>query len=65
MAELLNQKSAKKLLEKHGWVQLASGKHQIKMGKSGERSITLPQHKGQDYSKGLSAAIKKQAGIES
>ena len=33
------------------------------MVKSGRRPITLPQHKGRDYSAGLTAAILRQAGL--
>jgi predicted RNA binding protein YcfA (HicA-like mRNA interferase family) len=60
----LNQKSAKKLLEEHGWRQTRGGKHNIKMEKPGHRPITLPYHHGEDYGKGLSAAIRKQAGLD-
>ena len=63
MADLLSQKKAKKLLEQNGWVETLGGKHNIKMEKDGERPITLPMAKGQDYSKGLSRAIRKQAGL--
>ncbi len=61
--KLLNQKSAKKLLEQDGWEQTAGGKHVIKMKKAGQRPITLPQHKGQDYGKSLTASILKEAGL--
>ncbi|HSS33830.1 MAG TPA: type II toxin-antitoxin system HicA family toxin [Solirubrobacterales bacterium] len=64
MAETLNQKEAIRLLEKHGWRWLVGGKHQVKMAKRGRRPITLPQHKGRDYSPGLTAAILKQAGLK-
>ena len=60
----LDQKKAKKLLEEHGWQQTKSGKHQIKMDKAGHRSITLPQHNNRTYSKGLTASILREAGIE-
>jgi len=33
------------------------------MVKSGCRPITLPKHKGRDYSRGLAAAILRQAGL--
>ena len=59
----MNQKSARALLERHGWRMAAGGKHQIKMVKAGERPITLPMNRGQDYSKGLRAAIFRQAGL--
>lgn len=63
MADTLNLKSAKKLLVANGWTETRGGKHVVKMVKPGKRPITLPLHKGQDYSKGLSAAIRKQAGL--
>lgn len=62
--KILNQRSAKKLLESLGWVQTLGGKHNIKMEKQGERPITLPMHKGRDYSKGLRDSILKEAGIK-
>ncbi len=63
MAGALNQKTAQKLLERHGWVRTIGGKHNVKMEKPGHRPITLPMHQGADYSKGLAAAILRQAGI--
>jgi predicted RNA binding protein YcfA (HicA-like mRNA interferase family) len=63
VADLLSQRKARKLLEAHGWACTAGGKHVIKMVKEGERPITLPHHGGKDYGKGLSAAIRKQAGL--
>jgi hypothetical protein len=33
------------------------------MVKPGRRPITLPLHKGRSYSKGLDAAIRRQAGL--
>lgn len=59
----LNQKKAIKLLEQNGWTRSRGGKHVVKMTKQGERPITLPHHKGRDYSKGLTAAILRQAGL--
>ena len=59
----LSQKKAIKLLEKNGWRRVRGGKHQVKMIKPGCRPITLPQHKGRDYSRGLTQAILKQAGL--
>jgi predicted RNA binding protein YcfA (HicA-like mRNA interferase family) len=64
MARLLSQKSAAKLLKAHGWTQTAGGKHNVKMAKEGQRPITLPKHRGQDYSLGLTRAILRQAGID-
>jgi predicted RNA binding protein YcfA (HicA-like mRNA interferase family) len=59
----MNQAEAEKLLAGHGWQQTKGGKHVIKMEKQGHRPITLPRHGGQQYSKGLTRAILKQAGI--
>lgn len=59
----LNQKKAIKLLEQNGWTRSRGGKHVVKMTKQGERPITLPHHKGRAYSKGLTAAILRQAGL--
>lgn len=64
MAKLLNQKAARKLLEQHGWTLTVGGKHVVKMEKEGNRPITLPRHRGQNYSKSLTAAILRQAGID-
>jgi len=63
MPKLLNQKSAAKLLQENGWTESVGGKHNVKMVKPGHRPITLPKHKGQDYSSGLTRAILRQAGI--
>jgi predicted RNA binding protein YcfA (HicA-like mRNA interferase family) len=59
----LSQKKAIKLLKEHGWTKSRGGKHQVKMTKLGHRPITLPQHKGRDYSPGLTQAILRQAGL--
>ena len=64
MANLLNQKTAVKLLEEHGWTEGVGGKHNVKMVKEGHRPITLPKHKGQDYSQGLTRSILRHAGID-
>lgn len=63
MPSVLNQRSARKLLEEHGWTAVAGGKH-IKMTKTGHRPITLSHHRGGDYSAGLAAAILRQAGLK-
>ena len=52
-----------KALEDDGWVRERGGKHQVKMVKPGKRPITLPQHKGRTYSKGLDRAIRRQAAL--
>ncbi|HYM44962.1 MAG TPA: type II toxin-antitoxin system HicA family toxin [Solirubrobacteraceae bacterium] len=59
----LNQKSARKLLEAHGWRRTSGGKHAVKMEKAGHRPITLPMHKGRDYHQSLTRAILRQAGL--
>lgn len=64
MGKLLNQKSAIKLMERHGWTNTCGGKHNVKMAKDGSRPVTLPKHKGADYSLDLTRAICKQAGID-
>jgi predicted RNA binding protein YcfA (HicA-like mRNA interferase family) len=61
---LLDQKSARRLLEQHGWRMTRGGKHVVKMEKEGFRPITLPRHRGRTYGKGLTAAILKQAGLD-
>jgi predicted RNA binding protein YcfA (HicA-like mRNA interferase family) len=60
VGEVLNQKRAKKLAEENGWTEAQGGKHNVKMEKPGYRPVTLPHHRGKDYSKGLAAAIRKQ-----
>lgn len=61
---VLNQQSAKKLLEEHDWVETLGGKHVVKMTKAGHRPITLPHHGGDDYSQDLKNAILRQAGLK-
>jgi predicted RNA binding protein YcfA (HicA-like mRNA interferase family) len=63
VGKTLNQKAATRLLEQNGWRRARGGKHQVKMMKPGSRPITLPAHKGGDYSRGLTAAILRQAGL--
>jgi predicted RNA binding protein YcfA (HicA-like mRNA interferase family) len=63
MATVHNQKSMRRLLEAHGWVRTIGGKHVVKMTKPGQRPITLPMHKGQDYGPALTASILRQAGL--
>lgn len=63
MGFTLNQKRAEELLVKNGWVRTLGGKHNVKMEKDGCRPITLPRHKGRDYSKNLTGSILRQAGI--
>lgn len=60
----LNQRLAKRLLEENGWTETLGGKHVVKMEKPGHRPITLPHHRGADYSPGLTAAILRQAGLK-
>ena len=63
MVDLLDQQTVRALLEEHGWVLTRGGKHSVKMERDGHRPITLPRHGGRTYGKGLSAAIRKQAGL--
>ena len=63
LPKLLSQRTAIKLLQEHGWSRDKGGKHVVKMTKPGERPITLPAHKGQDYSRGLTRRILEQAGL--
>jgi predicted RNA binding protein YcfA (HicA-like mRNA interferase family) len=63
LPKTVNQREAQKLLERHGWTRTKGSKHNVKMEKAGERPITLPKHRGQQYSKSLTRAILKQAGI--
>jgi predicted RNA binding protein YcfA (HicA-like mRNA interferase family) len=65
VAKLLDQRRAIRLLEREGWSRTVGGKHSVKMTKPGSRPITLPHHHGECYSKGLSAAIVKQAELNS
>lgn len=62
LPKVLNQKSARRLLEENGWTHTMGGKH-LKMEKEGRRPITLPHH-NRDYPKGLTQAILKQAGLK-
>jgi predicted RNA binding protein YcfA (HicA-like mRNA interferase family) len=64
LPRVLNQRTAKRLLERHGWTEERGGKHVVKMTKPGERPITLPHHQGGDYSPSLTAAILRQAGLK-
>ncbi|HLI61500.1 MAG TPA: type II toxin-antitoxin system HicA family toxin [Solirubrobacteraceae bacterium] len=64
VAKLLDQRGAIRLLTRDGWTQTRGGKHVVKMIKPGRRPITLPHHHGQPYGKGLSAAIVRQAGLD-
>jgi predicted RNA binding protein YcfA (HicA-like mRNA interferase family) len=61
--KLLDQQSARRLLEQYGWQMTRGGKHVVKMQKEGFRPITLPRHGGKTYGKGLTAAILRQAGL--
>jgi predicted RNA binding protein YcfA (HicA-like mRNA interferase family) len=60
----LSQKSAIKLLQEDGWTMSRGGKHVVKMVKPGQRPITLPMHKGAEYSAGLTRSILKAAGLD-
>lgn len=65
LPKLLSQRTAIRFLRDHGWTQEQGGKHVVKMVKAGERPITLPAHKSQDYSRGLTRRILEQAGLTS
>jgi predicted RNA binding protein YcfA (HicA-like mRNA interferase family) len=64
LPRVLNQRSAQRLLEDNGWTNETGGKHDVKMTKPGRRPITLPQHGGHDYSRDLTAAILREAGLK-
>jgi predicted RNA binding protein YcfA (HicA-like mRNA interferase family) len=64
LPRVLSQRSAKKLLEEHGWTETLGGKHVVKMEKPGRRPITLPHHRGSDYSRSLTEALLRQAGLK-
>lgn len=61
--KVLNHDNAQRLLEAHGWVRTIGGKHATKMEKPGMRPITLPRHRGRDYTPALRAAILRQASL--
>jgi predicted RNA binding protein YcfA (HicA-like mRNA interferase family) len=63
LPRVLNQKTARALLESEGWTKTEGGKHQVKMEKAGCRPITLPDHKRRDYPVGMTRAILKEAGL--
>jgi hypothetical protein len=46
LPRVLNQRSARQLLEAHGWTKTIGGKHAVKMTKPGQRPITLPCTEG-------------------
>jgi hypothetical protein len=53
LPRVLNQRSARGLLEEHGWTEERGGKHVVKMTRPERRPITLPHHGGGDYSRDL------------
>ena len=57
------QKELIRELRRNGWAQAVGGKHQVKMTKEGQRSITIPEFRGETLPIGLSEAILKQAGV--
>ncbi len=61
MAAPHDQKTWIKQLQREGWTKERGGDHQVKMTKPGCRPITLPMHKGAQYSKGMNAAIRRQS----
>lgn len=64
MPKVLSQALAQALLKEEGWSVEQGGKHVVKMTKPGHRPITLPQHKGADYGKNLTATILRAAGLK-
>jgi predicted RNA binding protein YcfA (HicA-like mRNA interferase family) len=64
LPRVISQRTGKKLLEDNGWTETLSGKHVVKMEKPGHRPITLPMHKGRDYSRDLTDQILRQAGLK-
>ena len=58
------QKDWIKRLKREGWTLERGGKRQVKTTKQGRRPITLPEHKGQAYSKGMESALRSQAGLK-
>lgn len=64
LPRVLSQKSARALLVEHGWVEEQGGKHVVKMVKPHQRPITLPMHGGASYTKRLTAAILRAAGLK-
>jgi predicted RNA binding protein YcfA (HicA-like mRNA interferase family) len=52
-----------KRLQAEGWTRERGGSHQVKMTKSGQRPITLPENKRRPYSKGFEAALRREAGL--
>jgi predicted RNA binding protein YcfA (HicA-like mRNA interferase family) len=63
LPKTISQKTGRTLLEGQGWTKTRGGKHNVKMEKEGERPITLPKHRGQEYSVDLTRRILKQAGF--
>ncbi len=57
------QKEWIKKLQAEGWTLGRGGNHQVKMTKAGKRPITLPENKRRSYSKGLEAALRREAGL--
>lgn len=65
LPRVLNQRTAKRLLQAHGWTESLGGKHVVKMTKPGHRPITLPHDRGKGgYPPGLTAAILREAGLK-
>jgi hypothetical protein len=60
MPGTFNQKTALAFAEENGWTETQGGKHNIKMEKAGCRPVTLPHHGGREWSKDLSARVRRQ-----
>ena len=58
------QKQWIKRLKRDGWTLERGGKHQVKMTKAGHRPITLPEKKGESYSKGFESELRRQADLK-
>lgn len=64
LPKVLNQKTAKRLLQDAGFVERSGGRHQIVMIRVGHPwPIALPHHSGNDYGPQLRKNILRQAGL--
>lgn len=63
LPRLLSQRTAVRLLAREGWALSRGGKHAVKMRREGRRPITLPHAHGETYSRGLTLAIYREAGL--
>jgi hypothetical protein len=63
LPRVLCQRTARRLLEAHAWIQDPGATHVVKMMNDRKGPITLPLYRGNDYAAALSAAILRQAGL--